>query len=299
MPLELKGILSAIITPFDEKTDEIDTNAYAQLINSQIKAGIHAIVITGSTGEHAALSVEERKTLFEVARQTIANRAIAIAHVGTNNVRDTLTLTHHAKSLGMDQLLVLPPYFDRLDFDETCRFLDQIVSIFGQPIILYDKPASTGLYLSEEELVLLRQKGLVSHIKDSSASFTRTMRLVANGQAPLVLAGSDPALLAVLLHGSQGTIIGASSLVPELCVSLYQAIAERQDCAAGLAIWQKLWPVLDFMLLNGYVPLAKAGLAWRGLPVGQARPPQSPVDAQKWQQFEEILHRSGVSPFVN
>jgi len=146
--------------------------------------------------------------------------------------------------------------------------------------------------------VLLRQRGLVSHIKDSSASFTRSMRLLANDQAPTILAGSDPALLAVLLHGSPGTIIGASSLVPELCVALYQAIAEQKDSTAGLEIWQKLWPVLNFMLLNGYVPLAKAGLAWRGLPVGQARSPQSPVDEQKWHHFEEVLHHASIKPFV-
>jgi len=298
MGKSLKGILSAIVTPFDETGDKIDVGQYGKLIEWQIEAGIHGIIITGSTGEHAALSVDERKTLFEVACDAMAGKATAIAHVGSNNVRDTLTLTHHAKALGMDQLLVLPPYFDRLDFEETCRFLDQIVSVFGRPIILYDKPGSTGLELSEEQLVALRQNGLVSHIKDSSASFTRTMRLLANERAPTVLAGSDPALLAVLLHGSPGTIIGASSLVPELCVELYQLIVEKGDSAGGLAIWQKLWPILDFMLRNGYVPLAKAGLAWRGLAVGHARPPQSHVDEQKWQRFEKILRQSGITPFV-
>jgi len=297
MSAQLTGILSAIVTPFDEEAGNIDVDQYARLINRQIEAGIHGLVITGSTGEHAALSVAERQTLFEVATKTISGRATAIAHVGSNNVRDTLALTRHAKELGMDQLLVLTPYFNRLSFDELCHFLDQVVALFGQPIIYYDTPHMTGMHLSEAELVGLRARGLVSHIKDSSASFTRTMRLLANVEAPIVLAGSDPALLAVLLHGSPGAIIGASSLVPELCVELYQTIVEEKDSNAGLGIWQKLWPILDFMLLNGYVSLAKAGLAWRGLPVGDVREPQSRIAGQVWLRFEEILRRSDVAAF--
>ena len=41
MKTELKGILSAVLTPFDRSSGAIDEGAYAALIKSQAAAGIH------------------------------------------------------------------------------------------------------------------------------------------------------------------------------------------------------------------------------------------------------------------
>lgn len=218
MKTEINGIVSAILTPFQKDGAEIDEGAYADLIRSQIKAGIHGIVVSGSTGEHPALSVPERRRLFEIAAETAAGGCDVVAHVGANNVRDALELARTARDLGVDQMLVVTPYFDRMRFHEVQRFLDQIVRIAGGPIIFYDTPGITGLDVTEAQMVTLRKDGLVSHIKDSPANFTRTMRMLTNPEAPIILAGSDPALMAVLAHGAPGSIIGASTFIPELCV---------------------------------------------------------------------------------
>lgn len=294
MSTALKGVLSAILTPFSPDGSRIDKAAYVSLIKSQVDAGIHGIVATGSTGEHPALSIAERRDLFETAKDAAAGRTKVIAHVGSNNVRDTLELTRAAKDLDVDQMLVVTPYFDRLKFADVQRFLEKVVRIAGQPIIYYDTPGITGLDISEEQMVILRRDGLVSYIKDSPASFTRTMRMLSNPEAPTVLAGSDPALLAVLAHGAPGTIIGASTFIPELCVDLYDAISLKQDLPRALKIWEKLWPILNFMLLNGYVPLAKAGSALRGLPLGEPREPQAPSSKEAISAFEAILKKSEV-----
>lgn len=295
MKSELKGILSAILTPFGKGGATIDERAYAQLIKSQLDAGIHGIVASGSTGEHPALTVAERKRLFEIATETASGKMDVIAHVGSNNVRDALDLAQHARTVGVDQMLVVTPYFDRLKFAEVQKFLDKIAGIAGGPIIYYDTPSITGLDISEEQMVVLKRDGLVSHIKDSPASFTRTMRMLSNPEAPTVLAGSDPALLAVLAHGAPGSIIGASTFIPELCVELYDRIAVDKDLPRALEVWTRLWPILNFMLLNGYVPLAKAGSALRGLPLGDPREPMTPTPAELRDRLKVILDRAGVT----
>ena len=295
MKRELKGILSAILTPFGKGGATIDERAYSELIKSQLDAGIHGVVASGSTGEHPALSVAERKRLFEIATETASGKMDVIAHVGSNNVRDALDLAQHARNVGVDQMLVVTPYFDRLKFAEVQRFLDKIVRIAGGPIIYYDTPSITGLDISEEQMVVLKRDGLVSHIKDSPASFTRTMRMLSNPEAPTVLAGSDPALLAVLAHGAPGSIIGASTFVPELCVELYDRIAVDKDLPRALEVWARLWPILNFMLLNGYVPLAKAGSALRGLPLGDPREPMTPTSADLRDRLKTILDKAGVT----
>lgn len=296
MKSQLKGILSAILTPFSKDGSSIDEAAYFRLIKSQVQAGIHGVVASGSTGEHPSLTVAERKRLYEIAVEGAAGKLDVIAHVGSNNVRDAVDLARHARDVGVDQMLVVTPYFDNLKFPEVQRFLGKIVDVAGGPIIYYDTPSITRLDLSEDQLVTLKRDGLVSHIKDSPANFTRTIRLLSNPEAPIVLAGSDPALLAVLAHGAPGSIIGASTFIPELCVELYDRISVDKDWNAALAVWGKLWPILNFMLLNGYVPLAKAGSELRGLPLGDPREPLTASSADLRDQLQRVLDKSGVKP---
>lgn len=294
MKNELKGIISAVLTPFTKDGASIDEAAYARLIRSQRDSGIHAVVASGSTGEHPALAVAERKRLYEIAVESAGDKMGVVAHVGSNNVRDALELAQHARNVGVDQMLVVTPYFDSLKFADVQRFLDKIVKIAGAPIIYYDTPSITRLDITEEQMVTLKRDGLVSHIKDSPQSFTRTIRMLSNPEAPTVLAGSDPALLAVLAHGAPGSIIGASTFVPELCVELYDRISVDKDWNAALKVWDRLWPILNFMLLNGYVALAKAGSEIRGLPLGEPREPIAPSPADLRVRLKAVLDASGV-----
>lgn len=298
MKTELKGILSAVLTPFNGNGGTIDEGAYTALIKSQAAAGIHGVVASGSTGEHPALTLAERKRLYEIAFEAAAGKTNVIAHVGSNNVRDALELAQHAKQVGVDQMLVVTPYFDRLKFDDVRRFLAKIVGIAGGPIIYYDTPGITGLDITEEQMVTLKREGLASHIKDSPQNYTRTMRMLSNPDAPAVLAGSDPALLAVLAHGAPGTIIGASTFVPELHVELYEAVSVERDLPKALEVWGRLWPILNFMLLNGYVALAKAGSSFRGLDLGEPREPIAPAAPELKARFKTVLDKAGVKPLA-
>jgi 4-hydroxy-tetrahydrodipicolinate synthase len=296
MKSELKGIISAVLTPFTKDGSSIDEAAYARLIKSQRDAGIHGVVASGSTGEHPSLTVAERKRLYEIAVEAANGKMDVVAQIGSNNVRDAVELARHARNVGADQMLVVTPYFDSLKFADVQRFLDKIVKVAGGPIIYYDTPSITRLDISEEQMVTLKRDGLVSHIKDSPQNFTRTIRMLSNPEAPAVLAGSDPALLAVLAHGAPGSIIGASTFIPELCVELYDRISIDKDWNAALKVWARLWPILNFMLLNGYVALAKAGSQIRGLPLGDPREPLAPSPADLREQLKHVLDASGVKP---
>jgi len=294
MQPDLHGIMSAVFTPMNADGTAVDGAAYARLLKSQADSGVHAVVIAGTTGEHSTLSVAERKLLCETAVQTLKGRIPIIAQVGATNTRDSLELARHAMATGADRLMAVAPYYDRLRWSDLQHYLGQVAEIAGQPIVYYHTPRVTGLDLTEDELVTLAQQGLISHIKDSAGDFARTVRLMLRPDGPKVIAGNDPSMMAALVNGAVGSILGASTFIPEICVELYRNAVEKRDLPATQAVWKKLWPILNVLLLNGYVALTKAGAEMRGMPVGAPREPLLPSNAETRALLKRALDDAGI-----
>jgi dihydrodipicolinate synthase/N-acetylneuraminate lyase len=296
MQPELAGIYSALFTPMNADGMAIDEAKFATLVRSQIALGVHGVVVAGTTGEHSTLTTEERKRLCEIAVQEAKGRIPVVAQIGAPGSREAFDLARHAIAAGADRLMAVAPYYDRLRWADLQRYLGQCAEIAGGPVIYYHTPRVTGLDLSEDELVSLTGSGYISHIKDSAANFTATMRLTLNPDAPKIIAGSDPAMMAMLASGAVGSILGASTFIPEICVELYSAIAVRRDLAETQKVWKRLWPILNFLLLNGYVAMAKAGAELRGMPVGAPRQPLLPADDQARAALKRVLDAAGIGP---
>jgi len=295
MQTELAGILSAIFTPMNCDGTAIDEAAFAALVRWQVASGVHGVVVAGTTGEHSTLTVAERKRLCEIAVAEAGGRIPVIAQVGAPGSREAFDLAHHAVATGAVRLMAVAPYYDRLRWADLERYLGQCAEIAGGPVIYYHTPRVTGLDLTEDELVSLTRSGYISHIKDSAANFTATMRLLINPEAPRIIGGSDPAMMAALVNGAVGTILGASTFVPEICVELYDAVAVHKDLAEAQAVWKRLWPILNFLLLNGYVAMTKVGAELRGMPVGSPRQPLLPADAKARAGLAAVLADAGIA----
>jgi 4-hydroxy-tetrahydrodipicolinate synthase len=298
MSTELRGILSALFTPMNGDGSEIDEQRFRILLESQVTHGVHGVVVAGTTGEHSTLTVAERKRLTEIAVETVNGRTTIIAQVGAPSSRDAFDLARHAVASGADRLMAVAPYYDRLRWTDLVHFLSTLADIAGGPIVYYHTPRVTGLDLTEEELVRLRAMGLISHIKDSEANFTKTARLLTNPEAPAVIAGSDPAMFALLAYGAVGSILGASTFVPEICVELFEAVSEKPDLVRAQKVWSRLWPILNHLLLSGYVAMSKVGSELRGMPVGAVREPLLRPDTAACTELARLLTQAGVGPYI-
>ncbi len=105
----LRGSLVPLVTPFRE--GRIDERRFDDLLEWQIDSGSHGVVIGGTTGEPAALTLEEREYLTERTVRVVKGRVPVIAGTGTNNLDETLRLTAAARRAGATAVLVVaPPY---------------------------------------------------------------------------------------------------------------------------------------------------------------------------------------------
>ena len=107
----LKGSIPPLITPF--RDGEVDYDAYARLVEFQIRNGSHGIVVNGTTAEPSTLSLEERNRLVDVGVQVAARRVPVVAATGSQSLRETRQLTEHAAGAGADALLIVTPYYIR------------------------------------------------------------------------------------------------------------------------------------------------------------------------------------------
>ena len=90
-----KGCGTAIITPFDE--NGINFEEFRKMIEFQIREGVDAIVVCGTTGETATMSTEEKKETIKFAIDVVAKRVPVIAGTGGNCTSSSIELSKYAE----------------------------------------------------------------------------------------------------------------------------------------------------------------------------------------------------------
>ena len=137
------GACTALVTPF--LGDQINFPLLQRLIRRQIDAGIHAIVICGTTGESPTLSDLEKLELFQKAKEYAGSDARIIAGTGSNSTRHAAALSRAAEATGIDALLVVTPYYNKATSEGLVEHYSTIAAGVSLPVIAYNVPSRTGV----------------------------------------------------------------------------------------------------------------------------------------------------------
>src|SRR5688572_20949697 len=174
----LRGILSALSTPFDAQS-RVDEGALRELVEGQIAEGIHGFIPCGSTGEFPALSTEERKRVTEVVLETVNGRAPVAAHTGSTSTAVAIDLSKHAKAAGADAVMVVQPYYEPLSLDEIYGYFQEIGAAADLPIMVYNIPSCTGMNLPVDFMAkMAREIPQVQYVKDSSGDLSQVEQML-------------------------------------------------------------------------------------------------------------------------
>ena len=137
-----EGVLTALVTPF--RDGEIDEDALRALVERQIEAGIDGLVPCGSTGESATLSHAEHRRVVEIVVQATRGRVPVVAGTGSNNTREAIELTLHAKDAGADGALLISPYYNKPTQEGIVLHYAEIARRTAFPLVLYNIPGRTA-----------------------------------------------------------------------------------------------------------------------------------------------------------
>ena len=281
-----RGIGTALITPF--KNEKIDYASLEKLINTQIGAGIHALIIGGTTAEAATLTDKERYELFQVSREMIGGRCKLIFGTGTNDTRVAIKHTEYASNLGCDGVLLVTPYYNRGTRDGVIKHYEAISDISGVPIILYNVPSRTGVNLTIDVLEKLAERDNIVGIKEASDSHDRLCDLSAFGDALHLYAGNDSALFTVLSLGGAGVISVVSNIFPKEAVEIYNLFsANKRDEA--LKKQKKLLPVINSLFLETNPAPIKYAMSRAGMCSSDMRLPMWLPTEQSRRRIDEAI----------
>ncbi len=285
---ELKGILPAIVTPFD-KEGAVDAAAMRKIIRHQLSAGVHGFYLTGGTGEGLLLTQKERQDLLETTLDEVNGRGLVIAHVGAFQTAETIALARHAGKAGADAIAALPPsYFYKPDVHGLVRYYTELAAASTVPVLVYNLPQRTGITMTQDTFERLLRIDNIVGMKDSSGNVYALGLYFCGGKKPVIFNGEDTVLLYGLLAGACGGVGASYNVMPQLFVKVWDAFqAKDMDLAARTQL--RINDIINALLSVDLFGGVKQMMAWMDLPCGEPRTPNRPLTAEETTRLRKAL----------
>ncbi len=284
----LRGVFVPHVTPFDEKED-VNKELLRELVHRFEDAGLNGLVTLGSNGEFPYLSFEEKVEVAKIVREESSLPVIAGAT--ENSTKETVRLGKALLDLGVDALLIGPPYYFKPSPEELYAHYSKIADSLDGQILLYNVPKFTGLNIPLDVIERLAEEhSNIVGIKDSSANLGRIAELLRRmGDRFTVLAGTADVMYPSWMLGAHGAIVAVANVVPELCAELYEAFL-RKDYERVRELQLKI-NLINEVVVKRYSQISaiKAAMELRGWHVGRPRLPSLPLGEEAVEDVKKAL----------
>ncbi|MEJ7804843.1 MAG: 4-hydroxy-tetrahydrodipicolinate synthase [Telluria sp.] len=291
----IKGSIVAIVTPM-HADGSLDYPGLQKLIDWHIAEGTDSIVIVGTTGESATVSVAEHCELIRFTVEHAKGRIPIIAGTGGNSTVEAIKLTECAKESGADAALVVVPYYNRPSQEGMYQHFKAIAEAVDLPIILYNVPGRTVADMSNDTVVRLSAIPNIVGIKDATGNIGRgleLLKLVPKSFA--IYSGDDPTAMALMLCGGAGNISVTANVAPKAMHALCAA-AMAGDIATAVAINDKVMALHSKLFVEPNPVPVKWALAEMGMMPPGLRLPLAALAPEFHDTVRGALCDAGVLP---
>ncbi len=283
-----RGTCTALVTPFDEQ-GRLDFDALDRLLETQLEAGVEALVIGGTTGEAATLEHTELLALIAHCVRFCQGKAKLIAGTGGNDTRRAAETARAAAALGADALLCVTPYYNRCTQAGLLAHYGAISQASPLPMLLYNVPARTNVRIAPETCAALSKLPNVAGIKEADPDVARVLKLHALcGEDFPVYCGCDDRILPFMACGALGAVSVLSNLRPQAVKTLIDA-ALRGEYARALALQRQQQPLLEALSAAVNPIPIKAALALAGRDCGPCRLPLTALEEGPLEALKRLL----------
>ncbi len=221
------GVFAATLCPFHEDQN-IDENGLRSYIRELAAVpGIKGLVPNGHTGEIMSLLPEERARVTRIVAEEARGRMKVVSGISAEGSAEAIQHARMAKEAGADAILLMPPHhwlrFGR-DSETAVGFFQDVAEAVDIKIIVHQYPAWTKAgYTLSEMLEMVKLPNVVS-IKMGTRDMARWghdyRELKKAAPHVSIISCHDEYLLATLLDGCDGALVGFAGFAPELIVAL-------------------------------------------------------------------------------
>jgi 4-hydroxy-tetrahydrodipicolinate synthase len=292
MKLPMRGVLTAMATPFDED-GAVDHAAARNLAVHLLEHGSHGLVVGGTTGECPTLTDEETVQLLREIRAEAGDEAPLICGTGTNDTRHSRELTKAAAAAGADASLVVAPYYNKPNAAGLRAHFESVAAAVPElPMVMYNIPSRVVINMPPQ---LLAELGAVDNIVAVKQANDDELGPIEGLE---ILAGNDNTFLRVLEFDGAGGITVASHVAGHHMREMWDA-AQAGDIARAREIDAELVPLYEGLSVTTNPIPIKAALEMLGLASERMRLPLVPADAEQRAAVRTALEAIGLPLATN
>ncbi|MEK1939645.1 MAG: dihydrodipicolinate synthase family protein [Pseudomonas sp.] len=237
------GVFPAVTTQF--RSDfSVDLDATHAVISGLVRDGVSGLVICGTVGENTSLSVEEKISLVEVAKDASAGRVPVISGVAEFTSLNASKVAKEVQRVGADGIMLMPALVYSSKPFETAAHFRSVASSIDLPVMVYNNPPIYKNDVTPDILISLADCDNIVCFKDSSGD-TRRFIDVRNevGERFVLFAGLDDVVLESIAVGAVGWVSGMSNAFPKEGETLFR-LAKAGRFAEAMPLYEWFMPLL-------------------------------------------------------
>lgn len=286
-------VLTAMVTPFNDDLS-VDYQGAAKLAKYLVSSGSDGLVVSGSTGEAATMTNEEKLKLFATVLEAVGDKAAVIAGTGSNDTRASIALTKEAEKVGVHGAMLVGPYYNKPPQEGFYQHFKAIAEETDLPIILYNVPGRTASNILPPTIARLAAIKNIVALKESSGNLDQISEIIRTVPKDfLVYSGDDSLTLPILSVGGVGIISVAAHVVGLRMQAMVKAFFAG-DIAKARDIHLELLPFFKVIFITTNPIPIKTATSLIGQPGGPLRPPLVPMAAGELDQLKKVMKDLGA-----
>jgi 4-hydroxy-2-oxoglutarate aldolase len=292
----LTGVFGPVITTFDAR-GELDLDAFGANATTHLEAGLHGLVVAGSTGEAALLEETERHRLVEMARSVTPDDKWVIAGTGAESTKACVRRCKEAAQRGADAVLVVAPHYysNAMTPASLQAHYERVADESPLPVLLYNIPKYMHFRLDGELVARLAGHDNIVGMKDSSGDMAYFPNYIASQSEDFaVITGHGGTFATALQLGARGGILAVALFAPELSLEILRTFQAGQIEQSNEA-QRRLFPLAIEIVGRMGIPAVKAAMERTGLKGGPVRLPLLAASAADIADVERLLRDAALA----
>jgi 4-hydroxy-tetrahydrodipicolinate synthase len=217
-----------------------------------------------------------------------------VAGTGSNNTREAIELTLHAKEAGADGALLISPYYNKPTQEGLYLHYAEIARRTAFPLVLYNVPGRTASNMLPATIARLADLEQVVGIKEACGDLAQISEVIDRcPESFCVLSGDDALTLPMLAIGARGVISTTSNVAPAELVSLVRSF-RGGDLAAARRCHLRLLPLFSALFVETNPIPVKAALQLAGAIGPEIRLPLTPITTPNRERLQVVLKELGL-----